>query len=176
MLGWVAEPPTTGPAALFWRLPRGRSWGSGYQRRRGLGPTPAGFASVLYVGVCWAGRYCSLMSALLHSINTGARDSGICRGGADSRRMCGIVAMLLADKAAVVNQCLYDALTSLQHRGQDAAGKFGFGLGAGGACSDHRRRPLVSSAAHAPITPLFRHRDGGPAPAAAPAQGQRPRA
>lgn len=64
------------------------------------------------------------------TVDTGARDSGSGRGGADSRRMCGIVAMLLADKAAAVNQCLYDALTSLQHRGQDAAGEFGWdGIG-----------------------------------------------
>lgn len=36
--------------------------------------------------------------------------------------MCGIVALLLADKDAWVNQFIYDALTILQHRGQDAAG------------------------------------------------------
>jgi amidophosphoribosyltransferase len=36
--------------------------------------------------------------------------------------MCGIVAILLADPSAAVNQEIYDALTSLQHRGQDAAG------------------------------------------------------
>lgn len=36
--------------------------------------------------------------------------------------MCGIVAILLADPSAAVNQEIYDALTALQHRGQDAAG------------------------------------------------------
>lgn len=38
--------------------------------------------------------------------------------------MCGIVAVLLADPSAAVNQELYDSLTSLQHRGQDAAGTY----------------------------------------------------
>eukprot|EP00611_Tribonema_gayanum_P024246 TRINITY_DN5313_c0_g1_i1.p1 TRINITY_DN5313_c0_g1~~TRINITY_DN5313_c0_g1_i1.p1 ORF type:complete len:162 (+),score=49.86 TRINITY_DN5313_c0_g1_i1:56-541(+) len=36
--------------------------------------------------------------------------------------MCGIVGILLADRDAAVNQELYDGLTMLQHRGQDAAG------------------------------------------------------
>ena len=36
--------------------------------------------------------------------------------------MCGIIAVLLADPSAAVNQEIYDGLTSLQHRGQDAAG------------------------------------------------------
>mmetsp|Transcript_17005 Transcript_17005/g.39041 ORF Transcript_17005/g.39041 Transcript_17005/m.39041 type:complete len:568 (-) Transcript_17005:1439-3142(-) len=36
--------------------------------------------------------------------------------------MCGIVALLLADENAWVNQLLFDGLTVLQHRGQDAAG------------------------------------------------------
>ena len=36
--------------------------------------------------------------------------------------MCGIIAILLADKAQAVNQEIYDGLTALQHRGQDAAG------------------------------------------------------
>lgn len=38
--------------------------------------------------------------------------------------MCGIIAVLLADPSAAVNQEIYDGLTSLQHRGQDAAGMF----------------------------------------------------
>lgn len=36
--------------------------------------------------------------------------------------MCGILGLLLADENAYVNQMLYDGLTVLQHRGQDAAG------------------------------------------------------
>jgi len=36
--------------------------------------------------------------------------------------MCGIIALLLADEDAWVNQLLFDGLTVLQHRGQDAAG------------------------------------------------------
>ncbi|GKY93772.1 hypothetical protein MPSEU_000344400 [Mayamaea pseudoterrestris] len=36
--------------------------------------------------------------------------------------MCGIIGVLLADKDQFVNQLLYDGLTVLQHRGQDAAG------------------------------------------------------
>lgn len=36
--------------------------------------------------------------------------------------MCGIVALLLADRASHVRQEIFDALTILQHRGQDAAG------------------------------------------------------
>lgn len=36
--------------------------------------------------------------------------------------MCGIIGILLADQAAAVNQEIYDGLTALQHRGQDAAG------------------------------------------------------
>lgn len=36
--------------------------------------------------------------------------------------MCGIVALYLADQTKFVNQALVDALTMLQHRGQDAAG------------------------------------------------------
>ena len=36
--------------------------------------------------------------------------------------MCGIVALLLADRSAHCSPELYDALTTLQHRGQDAAG------------------------------------------------------
>ena len=36
--------------------------------------------------------------------------------------MCGIIALLLSDPAAHVNQALFDGLTVLQHRGQDAAG------------------------------------------------------
>eukprot|EP00640_Fibrocapsa_japonica_P000590 CAMPEP_0113945670 /NCGR_PEP_ID=MMETSP1339-20121228/49340_1 /TAXON_ID=94617 /ORGANISM="Fibrocapsa japonica" /LENGTH=631 /DNA_ID=CAMNT_0000951355 /DNA_START=5 /DNA_END=1900 /DNA_ORIENTATION=+ /assembly_acc=CAM_ASM_000762 len=45
--------------------------------------------------------------------------------------MCGIVAILLANQDAAVNQEIYDALTILQHRGQDAAGM---------VTSDRRRR------------------------------------
>lgn len=36
--------------------------------------------------------------------------------------MCGIIGLVLADKRKCVNQALVDALTILQHRGQDAAG------------------------------------------------------
>lgn len=36
--------------------------------------------------------------------------------------MCGIIGLLLADEEAHVNQLLFDGLTVLQHRGQDAAG------------------------------------------------------
>jgi amidophosphoribosyltransferase len=36
--------------------------------------------------------------------------------------MCGILGILLADENAHVNQMLFDGLTVLQHRGQDAAG------------------------------------------------------
>ena len=36
--------------------------------------------------------------------------------------MCGIIGLLLADTNSNVNQMLFDGLTVLQHRGQDAAG------------------------------------------------------
>lgn len=36
--------------------------------------------------------------------------------------MCGIIGLLLADENAHVNQSIFDGLTVLQHRGQDAAG------------------------------------------------------
>lgn len=36
--------------------------------------------------------------------------------------MCGIIGLLLADENKFVNQMLFDGLTVLQHRGQDAAG------------------------------------------------------
>eukprot|EP00956_Cyclotella_meneghiniana_P036885 scaffold131791_cov61-Cyclotella_meneghiniana.AAC.2 len=36
--------------------------------------------------------------------------------------MCGIIGLLLADENANVNQSIFDGLTLLQHRGQDAAG------------------------------------------------------
>ena len=36
--------------------------------------------------------------------------------------MCGIIALLLNDRTQHVNQSLFDGLTVLQHRGQDAAG------------------------------------------------------
>eukprot|EP00970_Alexandrium_tamarense_P013122 scaffold3259_cov201-Alexandrium_tamarense.AAC.6 len=36
--------------------------------------------------------------------------------------MCGILGLLLADEDALINQMLFDGLTVLQHRGQDAAG------------------------------------------------------
>lgn len=36
--------------------------------------------------------------------------------------MCGVIGILLADRDAQVSQELYDGLTILQHRGQDAAG------------------------------------------------------
>lgn len=79
--------------------------------------------------------------------------------------MCGIIAVLLADPSAAVNQEIYDGLTSLQHRGQDAAGtcnvyimlvgldgsEVGLGWGKGGS-----RWALVSpaSAGHAPLVVL----------------------
>mmetsp|Transcript_29023 Transcript_29023/g.35333 ORF Transcript_29023/g.35333 Transcript_29023/m.35333 type:complete len:538 (+) Transcript_29023:212-1825(+) len=36
--------------------------------------------------------------------------------------MCGIIGLLLSDSSSFVNQMLFDGLTVLQHRGQDAAG------------------------------------------------------
>lgn len=36
--------------------------------------------------------------------------------------MCGVIGILLAERDAHVSQELYDGLTILQHRGQDAAG------------------------------------------------------
>ncbi|KAL3783997.1 hypothetical protein ACHAWO_000369 [Cyclotella atomus] len=36
--------------------------------------------------------------------------------------MCGIIGLLLADETSNVNQSIFDGLTVLQHRGQDAAG------------------------------------------------------
>jgi amidophosphoribosyltransferase len=36
--------------------------------------------------------------------------------------MCGIIGLLLANEEEQVNQALFDGLTVLQHRGQDAAG------------------------------------------------------
>lgn len=36
--------------------------------------------------------------------------------------MCGVIGILLADRDAQVSPELYDGLTILQHRGQDAAG------------------------------------------------------
>lgn len=36
--------------------------------------------------------------------------------------MCGVLGILLADREAQVSPELYDGLTILQHRGQDAAG------------------------------------------------------
>ena len=36
--------------------------------------------------------------------------------------MCGIIGLLLANEEEQVNQMLFDGLTVLQHRGQDAAG------------------------------------------------------
>jgi amidophosphoribosyltransferase len=36
--------------------------------------------------------------------------------------MCGILGLLLANKDEFVNQLIFDGLTVLQHRGQDAAG------------------------------------------------------
>lgn len=36
--------------------------------------------------------------------------------------MCGIIGLLLANEEEFVNQMLFDGLTVLQHRGQDAAG------------------------------------------------------
>lgn len=36
--------------------------------------------------------------------------------------MCGIISLLLADKSRNCRQEIYDGLTVLQHRGQDAAG------------------------------------------------------
>lgn len=36
--------------------------------------------------------------------------------------MCGVIGILLADRDAQVSSEVYDGLTLLQHRGQDAAG------------------------------------------------------
>ena len=36
--------------------------------------------------------------------------------------MCGIIGLVNSDSSSHVNQSLVDALTVLQHRGQDAAG------------------------------------------------------
>lgn len=45
-----------------------------------------------------------------------------CRLKSNGPLMCGVVGILLADRQAQVSPELYDGLTILQHRGQDAAG------------------------------------------------------
>ncbi len=44
------------------------------------------------------------------------------RNESTTQTMCGVIGILLADREAQVSPELYDGLTILQHRGQDAAG------------------------------------------------------
>ena len=56
--------------------------------------------------------------------------------------MCGIVGIV---SHAPVNQAIYDALTVLQHRGQDAAG---IAIDAAGTLCTHKNKGLVRDVFH----------------------------
>lgn len=83
--------------------------------RRQLALRAAGGARLVYAGKQLdddsrtLAEYGVSPSATLHAF-------GRVRGG------CAVVAVILADEQKHVNQMIFDALTVLQHRGQDAAG------------------------------------------------------